>query len=78
MRLGMSMFGFGGGGDKQKDFSEPIWEWPTLKDATGLVMAGCMKNTFNIASSSDFAEALEVNQRKASCTLLGVYAGWNF
>ncbi|CAE7520585.1 Cacna1c [Symbiodinium pilosum] len=34
MSSSMSMFGFGGGGDKQKDFSEPIWEWPTLKDGT--------------------------------------------
>ena len=26
------MFGFGGASERQKDFSEPIWEWPTLKD----------------------------------------------
>ncbi|CAE7651310.1 STY46 [Symbiodinium sp. KB8] len=32
MSTGISMFGFGGASERQKDFSEPIWEWPTLKD----------------------------------------------
>eukprot|EP00439_Symbiodinium_sp_Y106_P085788 s202_g29.t2 len=34
MSTGISMFGFGATSERQKDFSEPIWEWPTLKDGT--------------------------------------------